>query len=216
MKPGTIIILFFIATLFVFALSVQNVMDPRNAANADAIRWKAANEDAQANMERAQQDAEWQLKQSERKQLSDYWVSAWKVAIPWFVGIFSFCVCFVALSLALALILSVQDVRTAFRIYAINKASLVPVDPRTGQFPFYIPPGQNTLMEPNVGMTMLTNKARAPDKTLSIGANGVRLGGVTSRNTAASKNPDAVSSVQHIIDYNHPAFSDPDHDKEQS
>lgn len=156
--------------------------DPRNLADAEATRLKAQQSAADASQARAQQQTEWYTKQAEREAVSREIVNAWRAAIPWLAGFVSFAVCTVLLTAAIGMGYAAIGMGKATATAAMIAARTIPLDPRTGQYPMFLPEGKNILIDANTALAMLTDAAAPPNDRMIESSTAIRVNGITTRN----------------------------------
>lgn len=173
--------------------------DPRDAAQAEAIRLNAQQNSAdriQARQEAADQAA---LNLQQEQAISAAKVQAENITI-YYAGILG-TIALGLLFLALAAGLSWAMIGTgrAWVRAAEVKANLITLNPETRQFPLFIQytgKGQFTLTNPNTGSVAFLDTRRAADRQMITASAAVQLAGAIATEARRSKDPAAVAIIQ--------------------
>ena len=180
-----LISLFLLAIIIIMiSLGTQSItakFNPVIIAEGEKIQLEAEQAKIDAEQARIQQQAEWELQHSERKQVTNEVVQGYKTSIPRVIGIASMVMCILIVIVGVSISKTIYGVGDATVIAAHTAAHQIRLDPRTGQYPLYVP--KNVLIDMNTGLALRLDAPNEPDGRMITAANSVRLSGVAVNNT---------------------------------
>ena len=168
--------------------------DPRNAAEADAIRLDAASQAASDRVELAIAEQRAALELVELSEVSPWRVAARRVIVS--AGAVAACVALGGLGVGLAWA-SVGAGRGAARLAAI-RSGVIPLAEPTRQFPLvvsYVGKGRLSLTNPNSGSVIFLDTRRVADRGGLAGAAVIQLAGAVAREARRSSDAAGVSVI---------------------
>lgn len=179
------------AVLLALALLTSCAPDPRNQADAERTRIQAEQAAADQAQARAQQQAEWDLKQTAREQVLAEWVASTKEFIAWWMKAALVSSILVTLGLGVGTTIGVIGLGRGVAKAAEFRATWVPLDVKTGNYPAiqYAGHGHFFVADLNTGQVLQLDTAVAADRQMVASAMKLRLAGVVTRNLADTRNP---------------------------
>jgi hypothetical protein len=173
--------------------------DPRDIADADAIRLQAEQDAADRAQIRQQAADTKALEMAEKQAILPEAIQA-KNTIIHYSGIFgAFAISTVLMALAAGASWTVIGTGQALVRAAQVKANLIPMDPTTRIFPLliqYTGKGRFTMTNPNTGSIACLDTRRAEDRQMISTSGAIQLAGAIAREARKSKDPAAVAIIQ--------------------
>lgn len=193
---------YLLITLFVILL-VSCSPDPRKEASAYATTTQA---DQQAADQAQDRDTRYELDQiriqNEQAAQAEKQAATARI-IRWVSYFILTALCFSITSSGLAYSWAVIGVGRGISESAQLKARLIPLDPRTRQFPLltYVGKGRYTLANPNADSVMLLDSRNAPDRQMIAAMGYTQAAGAIAQEAALAQDPSGVSMVNpQIVD----------------
>jgi len=174
--------------------------DPRDVAEADAMRLEAQQAALGQAQARVHQQKMWSIDEAERQAISAEIVRAKAWVIRWAAG--SLSVVLVAMGIGLSWGL-IGAGRAAAQAAAV-RANLIPLDATTRQFPLllrYVGRGRYTLANPNTGSVVMLDTRRKEDRQLIAASGAVQLAGAIAAEARKSRDPASVAIIRPPIIY---------------
>jgi len=185
-------------------LMISCAPDPRKQATADAIRTDAAIRAAAANQSREQEAQIHEMNMQDRKAAQAEWQATMTKVIHW-GGVFAqVTIAMWMLGLGVAGVWMMVSTGQAYAKYANLRANLIPLDPRTRQFPLlrYEGKGYITLTNPNDNSVLLLDTRNNADTAKIKAMANVQYAGALAHEARLSHRPGDIAKIEaaQIID----------------
>ena len=187
-----------ILAILLWAITASCAPDPRNQADADATRIRAAQDAADREQLRRQMDVQFERQEAERQAASEQWVRSWTTFVKTTMTVLTWTLSMSLIALAIAISYGLVGTSRAIVQGAGVRASLIRLDPETRQFPLMLRrfgDGKYMLTDINTGQTLQLDIRNPADRQMIAAANAIRLAGAVAHEARLSEHPSEVAMV---------------------
>lgn len=188
----------YLFVFLVFALLVGCAPDPRNEADAQRTRLLAAQAALDSAQARTQQQAQFELAQREREQISGQMVASTMQFVRWVWWMATIAVCMGLAGAGFGGGFGLAGLGKAAAKKADLQARLISLDKTTRQYPVLVQPlghGKYTLTNPNTGQCLQLNIRKEADRQMIASSGAVQVVGMLGYEARMSKNAQGVALV---------------------